>query len=312
MAKNFRNIPKSIEIKLKSIKTNEIIVASIIRISKDDIRSNKYRKMGIFYVGPDLILESFTPLPSVGKSSRINKFGKIIVRKDLPMISKTYSIESPNFGDWSKGSHEVSWERKIYIREKIKPYNTEIFVQKINEDENDLVIGFIAGGPIKKTNDQDLLHGLNLLQENFGLSDVFPTDEVLKEKIAYSRLKWEVLPSGWWSDKNQISKLISRLGSKAGQLFLERLKGIEELKPIQAYVGESYLGNRLYYVFVFQDVVIAECPMFGNALYYLEAENKENWKEIFSKSKKEALFLGAKRLPHIGSWEVKLKGLLNL
>ncbi len=314
MPKNFRNITKFIRSKIGAINTEKIIVASVIRLSRVDIHKNKYKEIGISYEENNNLVfpDKFTPKAYKGKASRVNIRGKTIVRKDLPMISKTYSFETPNYGDWSKGSHEVSFDKKVYLREKISPYNIEISVQKIKEDENDIVFGFTAGKPLKKEDEENLLFSLNLLQESFGRSDVFSTDEVLKEKVAYSSLKWEILPPGWWSDKTQISKITSKLGSKAGQLFVERLKYAESLKPDKSYIGESYLGNRLYYIFVFPNIVMAECPMFGNALYYLSEENIENWKEIFAKSKKEALSLGAHRLLHIGTWKSKLNKFVHV
>lgn len=306
----FRKIPRPLELKINLLQGKEFIVAAIVRLSKKDIISRKYKNFGITYKNGELLIErNFLPV-SKGKFSRINSKGEIVIRKDLPKILKTFSFDAPNYGDWYNGSHEVSWEKDVYQRETIKGPKITIIPQLIEELEDEVVLAFkIEGNP--KVSDVDfsknLLFRLNLLQEIFGTCDLYGLDEKLQEKKAYKKLTWQILPSGWWRDNNEVSKIASVIGKRFASLFIERLKKIENLDPLESYFSDSYLGNRLYYVYVFKNVVIAECPMFGNALYFLQGDIKDSWQEIFSVTKREALNRGAKRLMHKGEWEKKLR-----
>jgi len=314
--KSFRKVPKFILAKIESFEKPEFFTYALVRFPKDKVISNRLKKFGIKYKGKKLIVsKKFIIKSSYGKYSKINKFGKIIVRKDLPKIKKTFSYDAPNYGDWSKGSHVIEYERDVYIREFIKPRNLSIFIDIIANRRNEIVLSFRTSEILNKT-DKDLydklLFSLNLLQENFGTCDVSPVGKPIQEQETYSRLTWEVLPPGWWSDKTQVAKLKERLGTMQAKLFVERLKYIETLNPIERYVGQSYLGNRLYYVFIFEEHALAECPMFGNAAYLLSGKKKRYWKQIFSKNKRYALNRGAKRILHRGNWKENMLKYLGM
>lgn len=313
--KSIRKIPKFIISKIKKSKKPEFVAATVVHFSKSEIMSGKLRKFGIGYKNNKLIIEGkFVPRTSTGNYSKTNKTGEVVIRKDLPKITKTFSFEAPNYGDWSKGSHEIQYEREVYQRNFVKPKNLSIFPELITDKNEEVVIGFKISKTLSKSDKSfydKLLFHLNLLQENFGKCDVYFVGEPLKEREVYKRLKWEVLPPGWWSDKTQVQRIEERLGTSKTQLFVERLKYVESLNPLERYIGESYLGNRLYYVFVFKNYVLAECPMFGNAVYLLNEDKMNSWKEIFALIKKEALKKGAVRILHLGNWKKRLAKLLS-
>lgn len=303
--KNFRKVPKWIKAKLRSYSKNEFIVAAVLRLPRQESGSEMLAKLGI-----NNHSDIATQLPKTvpvdarsGNYSQVNKYGKEIVRKDLPMLTKTYSHESPNFGDWQKGSHTVSWDRDIYVRENVGPRNYNFAVEKVGEYGDGIVLAAKVDTVLdsnKANFGDDLLFGLNLLQENFGICDVFEAGEEFKERNAYMKLGWEVFPPGRWRDPSHVEKLVSHLGEKRANEFLERLDIINKFNPIQSYIGSSFLGNRLYYVFIFPNTVVAECPLFGNALYYLPKNMVGKWKDIYSASKRLAIRGGAKRLMHLG------------
>ncbi|MBI4084393.1 MAG: hypothetical protein HY431_00660 [Candidatus Levybacteria bacterium] len=313
--KSFRKIPRFILAKIQTFKKPEIEAVAVSSFLKSDITAGKAKKFGISYEDGKLrVEEQFAPKPSAGKFSRINKFGKTIVRKDLPMMSKTYSFEAPNYGDWSNGSHEVSWDKDVYQRDKIPPKNLLIHAELIADKDDEAVVGFRAGEPMSKSDkdfQDELFFRLNLLQENFGTCDAIEAREQLKERPVYKKLEWEVLPPGFWKDKSLVEKLKKRIGEEKAELFMERIKNIEALNPLERYEGQSYLGNRLYYVFVFKNSVLAECPLFGNAAYLLKGDKMASWQETFMQTKRTALSKGATRILHLGNWQKRLVNALS-
>lgn len=312
--KLFRKVPKFILNKINNFKKQRFVVAAVDCFPMAEIINGKFKKFGISYDSNQLVVaDKFIPRPSFGKHSRENKCGKIVVRKDLPMITKTFSIEVPNYGDWSKGSHEIDWDRKVYRKDKIEPRNLLIFPEIVDKRENEVVVGFKINKTLNKSDknfQKDVLFHLNLIQENFGKCDIIPVGETLKERRVYRKLNWEVLPPGWWTDGSQVQRVKERLGPHT-QLFIERIRYIESLDPLERYEGQSYLGSRLYYVFVFEKCVLAECPMFGNAIYILDRDRTDSWQDIFAKTKKEVLETGVKRVLHRGDWKRRLKGILS-
>lgn len=143
MKKNFRKIPKKLSAKLAlSTDKNDFVAAVVLHIPKQDINEGKWKKVGIAVENGKYVISECLPPVQSGKFSATNKLGKVVVRRDLPMVSKTYSFEAPDYGDWSNGSHLVSWEKDIYRREKIAPKNLTIVPNILRETDDSLVVSF--------------------------------------------------------------------------------------------------------------------------------------------------------------------------
>ena len=82
------------------------------------------------------------PEPAFGTYSLRNVEGQEIVRRDLPMVTKTFSAETPNWGDWSNGSHEISWDRDVYQRDFIPPKELEISVELLTTERERVPFSF--------------------------------------------------------------------------------------------------------------------------------------------------------------------------
>ena len=315
MKKHFRKIPNFILKKVKGFHSPLVEVVSVVLCKRDQIYSGDLKKFGIEYKDGQFQLgSSFEPHASLGKYSFRNVFSHVVKRKDLPMVSKTFTHESPNFGDWSKGSHNVSWDREVYQKDIIPPKHLTISGQVVADKGDEIVIGFKLDQIINSKApdfEEELLFDLNLLLENFGTVDVLQEGEKLAEKKMYSRLDWEVLPPGWWKDKTMVEKVKQKLGNHASQYFFERNEFIEGLSPKESYMGQAYLGNRFYFVYIFENCIVAECPQFGNAAYILKGENMAKWKELLSSTKRQALSSGVGRIMHFGNWKSRLKNILG-
>ncbi|MFA6501307.1 MAG: hypothetical protein WCT85_00810 [Parachlamydiales bacterium] len=297
--------------KIENFQSSMFKVASVVPYTKIQINEGKFKKFGVEYKDGQLQAgTTFEPSASSGRYGRMNKFGYVLKRKDLPMVSKIFTHESPNFGDWSKGSHDVSWDRDVYQKDQIPPKHLTISSQMLSDKDSEVIIGFKLDEIInsKATDYKDkLLFGLNLLLENFGTADVFQEGEKLSERKVYSKLDWEVLPPGWWKDKAMIEKVKQKLGQQASEYFFERNEFIESLAPKKSYMSQIYLGGRLYFVYIFDNCIVAECPQFGNAAYILRGKIMAKWKELLSSTKRHALSSGASRVLHIGNWKSRLK-----
>jgi hypothetical protein len=105
--KSFRTVPARVEHKLRKWKTRTVMVGCIAKLRPQDIRDGEYVHLEIVLKnGTPSFPKSVVPHSSAGRSSSTNANGREIVRRDLPMVRKTYTIETPNFGDWSNGSHD--------------------------------------------------------------------------------------------------------------------------------------------------------------------------------------------------------------
>jgi hypothetical protein len=119
------------------------------------------------------------------------------------------------------------------------------------------------------------------------------------------QLHWEVLPPGWW--KTSLRTHVPRGTPREWPLWTNRIAFLEDLNPRAWYAG-SHLGHRLYYVADYGNLAIADCPDFGNALYYTSSGD---WRAIFRQTKREAILAGARRLVHRGDWQSRVRSLMK-
>src|SRR5216683_6589403 len=107
--KNFRKGPDQISRKLNQINPNNVVVSCVTKLTVKAIRKGEYESIGIVWKKdrPEFPA-SVVPDGDAGKYSNRNAHGQEITRTDLPMVTKTFYMETPNFGDWSKGSHSVA------------------------------------------------------------------------------------------------------------------------------------------------------------------------------------------------------------
>ncbi|MFN0095317.1 MAG: hypothetical protein ACKVVT_11165 [Dehalococcoidia bacterium] len=115
------------------------------------------------------------------------------------------------------------------------------------------------------------------------------------------RLVWRVLPEG--ASVNEFAAFYRQHfgGSSPDPEVVERLEPLFKLRPHSWYEGQQ-LGRRDYVVAIFPGVAIADCPDYGNALYYYRC-NDASWQRVLSLEKSEALLAGAERIIHRDGWK---------
>jgi len=115
------------------------------------------------------------------------------------MVKESYSAEVPNYGDWSKGSHEINWSRLVYQRKYWLPKLLCIKINLLNQEDNIYTFKFSLDTVLSTDEpnfNEDLLFHCNLLQENIGACDVFAADSADEEYIQTLYVEWELLPPG--------------------------------------------------------------------------------------------------------------------
>jgi len=140
---------------------------------------------------------------------------------------------------------------------------------------------------------------------NLGSTDYMRARSLEDENIQ-RQLMWQVLPPGWWNQ----DKYASAFGNKYKQADLNfaRLKVVDSLGPSKRYVGSDKFGSYRYWVFVFKNHVVAECPLEGNALYVITGT--QDWRNLLRRSKSDlsSNYKGrVQRIMHVGDWESRLK-----
>lgn len=309
--KSFRKVPGKILIKLKSLKSDNIVVACVKKIPLNDIKSEMYKHLGLTMKdGKVHYEETIVPNPQTGRFSRYNLHGRVITLKDLPMIEKSYSADAPNFGDWSKGSHEITWDRKVYQKKYVLPKEISIKIELLTQAENNYTFKFSLDTFLSKKQDDlldELLFHCCLLQENTGLCDIFEANASNEDYIKTLYVGWELLPPGIRDSEiiNRILKTSKGHSPEIESTIKERLSFFRSLKIKNKIVGINRF-NRYFGAKLENGYVILENVRYGNAIYVF----KKNWEEFSKLSRIELQHLNSDdivRIPHTNNWKNNVK-----
>ncbi|MEX2247049.1 MAG: hypothetical protein WEC75_10210 [Dehalococcoidia bacterium] len=308
---NFNRLPPELLAKARKFR-GPFVVATPARISLDDIEAGLFEHMGITWIDDGLVFgRQVLPDPKVGRWSATNMYGREVVRKDLPMVSRTYDMETPNYGDWSRGSHTVSHTRQVYQRELIPAKQLSIRVDLIGEETGRRRFAFQFTvdevlNPSADGSEDALFFALNLLQENVGRSDVFSTEARLEDYLGSLYVNWELLPPG--ERESNISVILTKVRDLSDRQKLElvdRYDLLATLRPSSFVLGTN--GFRHYFGAIFEDdLVVFENIEYGNAVYVMG----ENWRTLSRLSRTELLARAQRdflRIPHAGSWKKRLR-----
>jgi len=307
--KNFRKIPDIVRRKLKNIASDDVLIGCICKLSDDEITGGRYAQLGIPFApdGPKII--EVIPPASSGKFSDRNVNGEDIIRRDLPKETHYNYIESPNWGDESNGTHQVALPYEAYPRDLIPPRNTAIAVERVSSASGVSIYKFVVREVIKKSDEKRLFECINLLQENVGALDVYPSDYDFSQYLSTLQIAWEILPPG------QRDRIMARLfGGKSPQpekrqLIEDRYNFLLALKPTQILVGTSgmqrYLGGMLK-----PNLILFENIEYGNAIYAMY----DDWETLSKRSRIELLSgrfgTNFDRVVHSAGWKTKVKELI--
>lgn len=311
---HFRRIPGHIEQELHSIESQHIIAAAIINTSMTKISRGAYRHLGIRIEKGSLYFpEIIYPENLSGIYARRNRNGIVWVLKNLPKITKTYSFESPNFGDPDKGYHTTYWSRKVYQRRLEPPRDWELSISIISRDEENVCFKVAINVILDRNHPdfkKDLFFAINLLQEqchNCHIFDAVVTDEDLAH---ITTVGWDIFPPG--TIDRALSEITKRLHNPTPERQREiqsRANVLHQLHPTEYILGTGM--NSHYFGAKFGDnIVVFENVDYGNAIYIL----LDNWQEISKMSRVDILKRHERdfvRIIHKKGWEKALLRNLN-
>jgi hypothetical protein len=293
---------------------DDVVVACAKSLRPDDVRNYRHLSValndGVLTFPPTQL-----PPPHAGRYSQANVEGREIVRRDLPMIEKTFYWETPNWGDWSNGSHTMWHTREVYQRDLIPPKEVELTITLLREEANPVqfVVKFAVDQVLNRRSEdfeQELLYNLNILQENVEAIDVFPSDATLADFTASVRVDWEILPPG------TVDEIVRRMLRGKGQIseekrgrMRERLTVLSRLDP-RAYIAGTSGFLRYFGAQFADDLVVFENLNHGNALYIMY----EDWAALSQRNRIDLLKgprEGFDRIVHRDGWEVQLEGVVK-
>lgn len=312
MKKNihFRRIPDYIEQELRRTNSQHVKVAAIVNASRADISRNVFRKFGITLNDgtvqmPDLI----APNRLEGLYARRNRNGLIWVLKNLPKVKKTYSWETPNFGDPDKGYHTTYMDRDVYQRRFEPPRDWDINLSVVSEITDRICFKATINTVLDKQDPDfrdDLFFAVNLLQEQFRDCHVFDANLSDEELARITSVGWEIFPPGTLD--NVIHTVTDRMHTPTESrkhTIQQRTQALDRLHPSEYIVGQGM--NSRYFGAKFGDNIVAfENADYGNALYILF----DNWQEISQMSRIDILKRHERdyiRIIHKDGWEEKLR-----
>lgn len=214
--RNLRKIPDVIRAKVESLGDAAMIAATVKRIPQADIVAGKYRHLQIVETdGEGRHPTRIVPDPRIGRYSRRNVEGREIVHRDRPKVSRTFCWEVPNFPP-SLDTHEICQTREVYERDFIPPEQLSLSIERILTEEvgGETIHTFTFAVDTvlergQRDFDDELLIALNLLQENVGSADIFPSDATREAYLRTVRVHWEFLPPG--ERDATVQRLVTRL-----------------------------------------------------------------------------------------------------
>lgn len=202
MKRNVRKIPPKVMAHLQSIPDRYVVAGCGLVMAGDDIRAGRLRHLGITLADQGLVVpKSVLPKPEQGKYSRKNAEGEVVKREDLGLQTFNRTVDTPNWGDWSNGSHEVDLPYEAYPRQFIPPQMTRIDMecQDSNPKRERYAIAFKVDEVLDrqaKDFEAKLLRCINLLQENIYDCDVQAAKAHVADYLKSLTVSWEILPPG--------------------------------------------------------------------------------------------------------------------
>lgn len=314
--RNLRKIPTSIIQSIEQI-NGDIVVSTVIRVPEEHIVSGRFEHLDISYQNNSVVFpDNILPYDVIGKYSKMNLYGKTIIRRDLPMEVISIDIDSPNFGDWTKGSHSVTFYIHRYPRELVSPKLINISISKLGEEQGSGGTYHIFRLEVDEILDpnsdgffDDLLFNLNVLQENCGIVNVYSSKASREEYLSTLYIDWEIIPLG--QTDNTFDLIVGNRGLSDNQTrrLRERFDFLLTLNPRSIISGTSGF-HRYFGAMIRENLVIFENTEYGNAMYIMF----EDWQQLSQKSRTE-LLAGFRdriiRIDHRGDWQKKVKKLLE-
>lgn len=311
MKKNFRRIPESVRTKLSSFPENEIVLATIKKMTREQIQQHPTISKIISFNPGIQILEYYEPESRAGSYSKKNLNGYRIKHPDRPKIRKTFYVgERPIFGDYSRGTFSLNITRMVIPYDEIAPRNIFIQTTLLEEiSENNIIyytLKFQTTPILSKDEETEILFNINILQENIGSINVFASATTIDQYLNSLILNWEIFPPGTLDNNfRNATRGLRNLSAERTTSIRNSLEFLQSLDPLEIIVGTS--GMSRYIGAKFSDnLVVFENSNYGNAVYILF----EDWRELSQLSRLQILVRPSDkyyRVRHTLNWQEKVR-----
>jgi len=307
--RNLRKIPDHVSEQLKDCTDKRFVVGVVRTVSNTDLEAGAYRHLGLGIAAGGIIFkECVIPIAEMGIFSRRNREGWEIRRDDLPMVTRTFSIETPNYGDWGNGSHTMEWDRDCYQYDYVDAPQFAVHVQILKHSSHAAVFSFILDWPLDRAAEdfeRDLLFALNILQENVGAAGLLAADASSVELLASIEMRWEFFPPGTAPEIERFFRGTSRSASPdLDKVIRERTELFMQMKPLRYLRGIGGMNRYIGAQFA-DDFVVFENVRYGNAIWVLF----EEWSAASRRSRIDLLRLRDvpyHRIVHSEGWQDRL------
>ncbi|PZS56518.1 hypothetical protein A7X64_17160 [Stenotrophomonas maltophilia] len=236
-----------------------------------------------------------------GPATFFNARGKEIIRKDLPMITKSRSINT-SWKDWHGQTHHGTQTRsyETYPREHIAPPGEYLIAV---ETERGIAI---ATRVIDRTESEDIIANLlNIYLECFQRFDIVDPD--LAVPVRVQKINWRILPPG----KFPFDRAMEVLDGYLGQLTeadraaaTQRIRAITRHEPDFMAVGLGGFSEYIVFGFTRKQRYVFESPETGNATYIF----RNDWENVSQLTKRQILQeqLQERRIIHTSRWAIEV------
>ena len=243
--RNLQFVPEDFLKRVAEMSTNFVQVAATKKIDQAHIKQGLYSHVGLESRDGSLFVaaEPLLPPTAAGKWSARNREGWERKRLDLPKFTRTFSWETPNFGDASTyGTHTTYRDREVYPVDIYEARRYCIKTELLNSgalNASSALVKFSLDAVLDRTRpdfEQELLWALNILQENCGVAGVYPSDASRDDFIGSIALDWAVFPPGTISAVVAAMRGTGRVqDDKVNKAMADRIKLFAKLKP-KAYL----------------------------------------------------------------------------
>jgi len=287
----------------KQVRSLSIYRAKIERLQQFRLLSPPVTKQEALLLGFEKIpAEGASIVPSVqGPATLFNARGREVIRRDLPMISKSRMINT-SWKDWHGHTHHGTQTRSYdtYPREHIAPPGEYLTAVKS------------AGGIAMATRvvdrtepEEAIVNLLKLYLECFPRFDI--VDPQLAVPLRIQKINWRILPPGAFPFARAMEVLegyLEQLSDTDRETATARIRTITRHEPDFLAVGLGGFSDYIVFGFTRKRRFVFESPEVGNATYIFRNE----WEEVSQLTKREILQenLQEARIIHTARWSLEI------
>jgi hypothetical protein len=314
----YGKLPDHLRSEAAACTSDSLYIGTFKTVPFSAVADGHYAHLGLTAAG-DQVVASGAVLPeaSRGRWSKLNLTGRLIVRRDLPKITKDFGgWYAPNFGDPSKGEHYVSITREVYQKQTQHGLQMPLLVDTQVLANGKVKIGVRVSRAFSKsdTDSPDFHMAASLVRENLGEAHAIASDLSVDDWLEDQIVGWELLPVGKSHPAVTVAEIVEKLGGglrpDKAAVLQERLDAMTAFGPTAVIIGREAFRRYVGYQFK-ADLVVLENFDYGNALYVLYSD----WETDSSRPRLELIAdpdANFDRVVHRRGWQGKVEHLLRL